>query len=84
MTVTEALAIGTAVVVVDPDIASELPEGQVTVSKDRSPEALARAIESAIDASREAQGDLRAQRTSFLQSTLTNQMISLYESVIAR
>lgn len=84
MTVTEALAIGTAVVVVDPDIASELPEGDVTVAKDRTPEALARAIESAIETSREAQGDSRSQRTAFLQSTLTKQVISLYASVIAR
>jgi glycosyltransferase involved in cell wall biosynthesis len=84
MTVTEALAIGTAVVGVDPDIASELPEGDVTVAKDLTPEALARAIESAIETSREAQGDSRSQRTAFLQSTLTKQVISLYASVIAR
>jgi glycosyltransferase involved in cell wall biosynthesis len=84
MTVTEALALGTAVVVVDPDIASELAEGQVTVAKDRSPQGLAAAIELAIEAVRGAQGQSRDERTALLQSTLTKQAISLYESVIAR
>ena len=84
MTVTEALALGTAVVVVDPDIASELAEGQVTVAKDRSPQGLAAAIELAIEAARGAHGQSRDERSALLQSTLTKQAISLYESVIAR
>jgi glycosyltransferase involved in cell wall biosynthesis len=84
MTVTEALALGTAVVVVDADIANELPAGQVTVAKDLSPESLAVAIESAITASRRAPTASPAQRKAFLQSTLTIQTIALYQSVIAR
>ncbi len=84
MTVTEALALGTAVVVVDPDIASELGEGQVTVASDRSPQGLAAAIEFALGEARGAQKEMRDHRTALLQSTLTKQAISLYESVIAR
>jgi glycosyltransferase involved in cell wall biosynthesis len=84
MTVTEALALGTAVVVVDPDIANELPARQVTVAKDLSPQGLAVAIESAISETRGAPAASPAQRKAFLQSTLTNQAISLYQSVITR
>ena len=84
MTVTEALALGTAVVVVDPDIASELPAGQVTVAKDLSPLALAAAIESALSETRGARDASRAQRKAWLQSTLTNRAIALYQSVITR
>jgi glycosyltransferase involved in cell wall biosynthesis len=84
MTVTEALALGTSVVVVDPDIASELPAGLVTVANDLSPQGLAVAIESAIDSARGGEASPPTQKTAFLQSTLTNQAISLYESVIAR
>jgi glycosyltransferase involved in cell wall biosynthesis len=84
MTVTEALALGTAVVVVDPDIANELPAGQVTVAKDLSPQGLAVAIESAISETHGAPAASPTQRKAFLQSTLTVQAIALYQSAIAR
>jgi len=84
MTVTEALALGTAVVVVDPDIANELPADRVTVSVDLSPAALAAAIESAIDESRRNNAHTPLNSANFMQSSLTAQTIDLYDSLITR
>jgi len=84
MTVTEALALGTAVVVVDPDIANELPAGRVTVSADLSAAALAAAIDSAIDATRRNNAHTPPKSENFMQSSLTAHTIDLYESLITR
>lgn len=84
MTVTEALALGTTVVVVDPDIASELPDASVTLATDRSAVALASAIDSAVRSVRSSNRPNPVSPESYKQSSRTAQAISLYTSLIAR
>lgn len=84
MTVTEALAVGTPVVVVDPDIAGELPAGSVTVAADLTPESLATAISRAITNGSDRITARRGTRSEFLQSHLSDKMIALYQSLIVR
>ncbi|MFM2411855.1 MAG: hypothetical protein RLZZ587_188, partial [Actinomycetota bacterium] len=79
MTVTEALALGTHVVVVDSDIASELPVGGYSLTKNDSASALAEALDSCHQrATRQQDSDFRGQ---FMQSARTSEMIGVYNSV---
>ena len=82
MTVTEALALGSHVIVVDKAIAAELPRDHVTLTSDLSAEAMAKAID---DVSRRratvpmhASSDERAQ---YRQSSRTSEMISVYKTL---
>ncbi|WP_430593582.1 glycosyltransferase [Humidisolicoccus flavus] len=85
MTVSEAICLGTKVIVCDPAIAGELPEGTFWAVRDDSVEALAAVLRDA-----EAQAPGRRQSASagaagkFLQSTRTERIIGVYESVIER
>jgi glycosyltransferase involved in cell wall biosynthesis len=85
MTVTEAVAMGTHVVLVDPAVAEGLPAGSVTVTVDLSPTALATALAQAalVITSTNRQRDLRTV-TAFRQSHRTAQMIDEYRRAIAR
>jgi glycosyltransferase involved in cell wall biosynthesis len=79
MTVTEALALGTHVVVVDSDIASELPVGGYSLTKNDSNSALAETLDSCHQrATRQQDSDFRGQ---FMQSARTSEMIGVYNSV---
>jgi 1,2-diacylglycerol 3-alpha-glucosyltransferase len=85
MTVTEAVSMGTHVVLADPAVAEGLPTELVTVTADLSPEALGEAL------ARAARTRVTTQRprdlsnlTSFRQSHRTAQMIVEYRRAIAR
>lgn len=83
MTVTEAVALGTHVVLVDPEIAAELPTVSRSVTDDDSPAALARVI----DESANNRETLRSGRSvgvtgGLLQSARTADMVAVYESLI--
>jgi glycosyltransferase involved in cell wall biosynthesis len=80
MTVSEAIALGTHVVIVDANIAEELPAGSFSVTRDLSAEALAEAL----DACANDIADLRrpgkeSVRHEFRQSSRTAQMVDIYE-----
>ena len=83
MTVSEALAVGTHVVVVDTNIAAELPVGAFSVARDLSAEALAEALD---DCARDI-GNLRRSRNEavsreFRQSSRTAEMIEIYNLML--
>lgn len=85
MTVTEAVSMGTHVVIVDHDIAGDLPDGSFTVTEDLSPEsmgdALARASRGRVTETR--QRDL-SHLAEFRQSRRTEQMVEQYRRAGAR
>ena len=82
MTVTEALALGTHVVVVDADIAGELPEGAFSLTDDLSPEAMAAVLDARARAHRDStRTHDTAFRTLFAQSSRTAQTVALYETI---
>jgi 1,2-diacylglycerol 3-alpha-glucosyltransferase len=85
MTVTEAVSMGTHVVLVDPAVADGLPAGSVTVTADLTPTALGGALARAarILTSTDRQRDLSTV-TLFRQSYRTTQMIHEYRRAIAR
>ena len=83
MTVTEAVALGTHVVVVDADIAGELPEGSYSLTRDLSVAALARVLDECVRtvrASRHGHDD--AFRRQFRQSSRTLEAIRLYSTFL--
>jgi glycosyltransferase involved in cell wall biosynthesis len=85
MTVTEALSMGTHVVLVDSAVAEGLPKSSVTVAADLTPKALGDALAQAVrtvDATNH-QRDL-GNATEFRQSHCTAQMITQYRRAIAR
>lgn len=85
MTVTEAVSMGTHVVLVDPAVADGLPDGSVTLTSDLSSLALGEALDRAARAraSMTPQRDL-SNLTAFRQSHRTAQMIDEYRRAIAR
>lgn len=85
MTVTEAVSMGTHVVLVDPAVADGLPDGSVTLTSDLSSLALGEALDRAArtHASTTPQRDL-SNLTAFRQSHRTAQMIDEYRRAIAR
>lgn len=85
MTVTEAVSMGTHVVLVDPAVADGLPDGSVTLTSDLSSHALGEALDRAARAraSMTPQRDL-SNLTAFRQSHRTAQMIDEYRRAIAR
>lgn len=83
MTVTEALALGTHVVVVDHDIADELPAGSFSLTADLSAGAMAATLNECAatvgDGSRSKNEKFRAQ---FRQSSRTVEMVALYSELV--
>jgi 1,2-diacylglycerol 3-alpha-glucosyltransferase len=85
MTVTEAVSMGTHVVLVDPAVADGLPAGSFTLAADLSPKALGEALARAAGTrpSTTPQRNL-SNLTAFRQSHRTGQMIDEYRRAIAR
>ena len=85
MTVTEAVSMGTHVVIVDAEIAQDLPEGSYTLTRDLSPEALAAALDEAASRRVTVTGprDL-THLANFRQSARTAQMIEQYTRALGR
>lgn len=83
MTVTEALALGTHVIVVDPDIAGELPEGSYTLTADQTSRAMADAIDEAARGVREGNRARNADfRMRFRQSSRTEEVLAVYSALV--
>jgi glycosyltransferase involved in cell wall biosynthesis len=85
MTVTEAVSMGTHVVLVDSEVAEGLPTGFVTVATDLTPSALGEALARAVTtrATTKTHRDLSS-LASFRQSHRTAQMVDEYRRAIAR
>lgn len=85
MTVTEAVSMGTHVVVVDPEIHDDLPAGTATVTRNMSPAAMAVAL---AEAAHSRAGATRSRDLShvveFRQSRRTAQMIEQYRRASTR
>ena len=83
MTVTEAVALGTHVIVVDTQITAELPQGSYSVTVDDSPAELARVIDEVARRSNAGRVERStAPASDFLQSSRTADMIVVYESLV--
>ena len=82
MTVTEALALGTHVVVVDSEIAGDLPQGTFSLTTDLTDAEMARVLDdcarAVINGPRNTDDSFRAQ---FRQSSRTAEMVSIYSSL---
>lgn len=85
MTVTEAVSMGTHVIIVDPDIAGDLPVGSYTLTTDLSAGAMGSALDSVVQRHLPRTGarDL-SHLVEFRQSRRTEQMIGQYRRAIAR
>lgn len=83
MTVMEAAALGTHAVVIDADIAAELPAGTCSVVPGLDDETLAATIQNAIAQHSGADRDA-TYRAEFAQSSRTQQMIDLYTEVLGQ
>ncbi len=85
MTVTEAVSMGTHVIIVDHDIAGDLPDGSFTVTPDLSAQAMADALDAAARARTTSTHprDL-SHLAAFRQSRRTEQMLEQYSRAIAR
>ena len=82
MTVTEALALGTRVVVVDSDIAGDLPDGSYSLTNDLSDHEMARVLDDCARSNRNRHRDhIDAFRAQFRQSSRTAEMLALYSSL---
>lgn len=85
MTVTEAVSMGTHVVIVDNDIAGDLPPGAFTVTRDLSADAMGEALAVASRQRVTSDGPRDLDHlTEFRQSRRTAQMVEQYERAIAR
>ena len=83
MTVTEALALGTHVVVVDKDVAGELPDGAFSLTADLSVEAMAETLDTcARQRSTAARPQDHTFRVQFRQSSRTAEMVELYSEIV--
>ena len=85
MTVTEAVSMGTHVIIVDAEIAADLPDGSYTLASDITAAAMGRALDSAAEHSVPARGmrDL-GHLVEFRQSRRTAMMLELYRRALAR
>lgn len=82
MTVTEALALGTRVVVVDSEIASDLPDGSYSLTNDLSDREMARVLDDCARSNRNRHREhIDAFRAQFRQSSRTAEMLALYSSL---
>lgn len=85
MTVTEAVSMGTHVVIVDADVAGDLPAGSYTLTTDLSAEAMAAALDTAARARSTVSGSRNLDHlTEFRQSRRTEQMVQLYKRLVSR
>jgi glycosyltransferase involved in cell wall biosynthesis len=83
MTVSEALAVGTHVVVVDTNIAAELPAGAFSVARDLSAEALAEVLDDCANDIRKLRRPRNdALSNEFRQSSRTAEMIEIYNRML--
>lgn len=83
MTVTEALALGTHVVVVDGDIAAELPDGSYSLTKDLSAREMAVTLDACARTHRAGQRDHDDTfRQQFRQSSRTAEALEIYSSLL--
>ena len=85
MTVTEAVSMGTHVIIVDAEIAADLPDGSYTLASDITAAAMGRALDSAAQ-SRVPTGGIRdlGHLVEFRQSRRTDMMLELYRRALAR
>lgn len=83
MTVMEAVALGTHAVIIDSDIAAELPEGTCSVVGSLTDEDLAAAITRALAIHTPGLRP-RSFRTEFAQTARTEQMLRLYSEVVSQ
>ena len=83
MTVTEAVAVGTPVVLVDQQVAGELPAGTYILAKDDSVASLANAIDEVLLSAVKPNGS-RKTVSDLNQSKLTERMLKIYERLLSR
>jgi len=85
MTVTEAVSMGTHVIIVDAEIAGDLPAGSYTLTTDLTAAAMARAMDLAAQHHVPAEGTRNLDHlVAFRQSRRTEVMLGLYRRAIAR
>lgn len=83
MTVTEALSLGTHVVIVDSDIAGDLPDGSYSLTRDLSDAEMARVLDECARADRnQHRNHADAFRAQFRQSSRTAEMLAVYSSLV--
>ncbi len=82
MTLFEAATFGAHVVVSDPDLVEGLAEGEYTLAHDESVTSLAEALRTAVQKNEQSGGAVREKRATHLQSRLTQDMVTLYKSVL--
>ncbi len=79
MTVTEAVSMGTHVIIVDAEIAGDLPEGSYTLTADLSAAAMGRALDSTSQDCLPSEGKRNLEHLAeFRQSRRTEAMLDLY------
>ena len=85
MTVTEAVSLGTHVIVVDAEIAGDLPAGSYTLTTDLTATAMGRALDSTARNHVPSAGKRNLEHlVEFRQSRRTETMLDLYRRAIAR
>ena len=85
MTVTEAVSMGTHVIIVDPEIAGDLPPGSYTLTTDLTAEAMGLALDVTAQNHVPAEGARDLDHLAeFRQSRRTETMVNLYRRAIAR
>jgi glycosyltransferase involved in cell wall biosynthesis len=85
MTVTEAVSMDTHVIIVDGEIAGDLPAGSYTLTADLTAEAMGRALDSTARYQVPAEGPRNlGDLVEFRQSRRTKLMVELYRRAIAR
>jgi len=85
MTVTEAVSLGTHVIIVDAEIAGDLPAGSYTLTTDLTAEAMGRALDSTARNHVPSAGKRNLEHlVEFRQSRRTDMMLDLYRRAIAR
>jgi glycosyltransferase involved in cell wall biosynthesis len=85
MTVTEAVSLGTHVIIVDAEIAGDLPAGSYTLTTDLTAEAMGRALDLTARNHVPAEGKRDLDHlVEFRQSRRTDMMLDLYRRAIAR
>lgn len=83
MTVYEAGVLGTPPLLCDSAIATDLPSGSFWLTRDDSVESLVETLQKAVDDVAAGQAPKIDLRDRMLQSKLTEQMLSIYNSVLA-
>ena len=85
MTVTEAVAMGTHVIIVDSEIAGDLPDGSYTLTADLTAKEMGRALESTARERVPTAGTRNLDHLAeYRQSRRTETMLDLYRRAMAR